>query len=98
MERYWTETHEQAFEELKCAITSAPVLKYYDVSAPVKVSAGASSVGPGACLLEDNQPIAYASRSLNSVEQNYAQIEKELRAIIFGLVKIMITCMEKWWT
>ena len=36
LEWYWTETHQQAFEELKCAITSAPVLKYYDVSAPVK--------------------------------------------------------------
>ena len=59
-------------EELKCAITSGPVLKYYDVSAFVKISEDACSVGLGACLLQENQLIAYASRSLNSAEQNYA--------------------------
>jgi hypothetical protein len=32
-----TQTHQQALEDLKCAITSAPVLKCYDVSAPVKI-------------------------------------------------------------
>ena len=74
-------------EELKCAITSGPVLKYYDVSAFVKISEDACSVGLGACLLQENQLIAYASRSLNSAEQNYAQIEEELLAIVFGLVK-----------
>ena len=37
-------------EDLKCAITIAPVRKYYNVSLFVKISADASYVGLGACL------------------------------------------------
>ena len=50
----------------------------------MSVSVEASSEGLGACLLEGIQPVAYASRALNSTERNYAQIEKEMLAIVFG--------------
>ena len=41
----------------------------------------------GAVLLQDQQPIAYVSKSLTSTQQNYAQIEKEMLAIFFGCKK-----------
>ncbi|KAK7938626.1 hypothetical protein WMY93_001952 [Mugilogobius chulae] len=44
----------------------------------------ASKSGLGAVLLQEGKPVAYASKSLNSTEQNYAQIEKELYAVVFG--------------
>ncbi|VDI57759.1 Hypothetical predicted protein [Mytilus galloprovincialis] len=43
--------------------------------------------GLGASLMQDSQPIAYASRALTKTEQNYAQIEKELLAVVFGMEK-----------
>ena len=44
----------------------------------------ASKNGLGACLLQQNQPVAYASRAMSSSESNYAQIEKKLLAIVYG--------------
>ena len=41
----------------------------------------------GATLLQEGQPVAFASRALTETETRYAQIEKELLAVVFGLEK-----------
>ncbi|KAK3744137.1 hypothetical protein QZH41_006175 [Actinostola sp. cb2023] len=85
---HWDERHDHhAFQDIKVKVTDPHILKYYDVNKPVTVSVDASSYGLGACLLQEGHPISYASRSLNDAEKNYAQIEKELLAVVYGCTK-----------
>ena len=83
----WDLQHEAALSKIKEVISSAPVLCYFDPSKTSTIQADASRHGLGACLLQQGKPIAYASRSLTSSESNYAQIEKELLAIVFAAEK-----------
>ena len=87
VEWYWTEHQEASFATFKQLVTQAPVLKYFDPAKPVKISVDASSKGMGAVLLQDEQPVAYASKTLTKSQQNYAQIEKEMLAIVFGCTR-----------
>ena len=81
----WDLQHEAALSKIKEEISS--VLCYFDPSKTSTIQADASRHGLGACLLQQGKPIAYASRSLTSSESNYAQIEKELLAIVFTAEK-----------
>lgn len=83
----WTDRHMESFINLKNILTEKPVLQYYDIDKPVVISVDASKNGVGAVLLQNSLPCAYASRALTEVQQRYAQIEKELYAIVFGCEK-----------
>ena len=81
------QVHGQCLSEIKQTLTQAPVLKFFDPDLPTVLQCDASQSGLGACLLQQGHPIAYASRSLTPTEAQYAQIEKELLAIVFGMEK-----------
>ena len=80
----WSPHHELAFAEIKQLVVNHPVLEFYHHKAEVTLQCDASDYGLGAALLQDGQPVAYASRTLSPVEINYAQIEKDCLAIVFG--------------
>ncbi|KAL5020231.1 hypothetical protein ScPMuIL_003123 [Solemya velum] len=80
----WQKEQEDAFNNIKHLVTNHPVLRYYDVHDDVTIQCDASESGLGAALMQNEQPIAFASRALTSTEKNYAQIEKECLAIVFA--------------
>lgn len=83
----WSPMHEQQFTKLKSIICHTPVLVHYDVKKQIRMSVDASKDTVGAVIFHDKNPIAYASKSLTQCQENYAQIEKELYAIVFGCKK-----------
>ena len=88
----WDDAQEQAFQDIKQALSAPPVLAHYSTNLPTKVSADASSYGLGAVLLqkkegEEWRPVFYASRSMTATEQRYAQVEKEALASTWACEK-----------
>ena len=83
IEWHWMEHQQSAFERLKALMCEAPVLEYFDLKKPVLIQCDASKDGVGA-VLKHERPVAYASKSLTDSQKNYAQIEKELYAIVFA--------------
>ena len=83
----WDQEHEQSFLQIKGLVNSSPVLAYFKPDWPITLSVDASSKGLGALLIQDDYPIAYASKSLTNTQQNYVQIEKEMQAVVFGWTK-----------
>ena len=76
-----------AFNKVKKLVTEAPVLSYYDPTHELEIQCDASQTGLGAALLQEGRPIAYTSRALTDTEERYAQIGKEMLAIVFSLEK-----------
>jgi len=80
----WTVQHQNELNDLLRTITSDPILAVYDSAKPVVIQTDASKNGLGCVILQNGHPISFASRTLTKSEQKWAQIEKELLAIVFA--------------
>ena len=80
----WESSQQNALDTLKKAVACTPVLRYYRIADEVTIQCDASQSGLGAALLQNGQQVAYASHALTPPETRYAQIEKELLAIVFA--------------
>ena len=89
---HWGQAQQECFNQLKDELSLTPVLTHYNPQKVTTLSADASSFGLGAVLLQEqdnkeNKPVAYASRSMTSTEQRYAQIENEALATTWACEK-----------
>lgn len=75
--------HRSGIDKLKQALINSPVLQYFNPDKSITIQTDALQNRVGSCLLHEGHPVIYASQSLTSAKQNYAQIEKEQLAIIF---------------
>ncbi|XP_074346216.1 uncharacterized protein LOC141684986 [Apium graveolens] len=83
----WSTEAQHAFEKLKQALTTAPVLVVPDFEETFVIETDASKRGIGAVLMQRNHPLAFISRSLGPKWQKLSVYEKELLAIVFSVQK-----------
>ena len=83
----WSRTQDNAFEAMKRLVSEAPVLRFNDPDKELSIQCDASQTGLGAALLQDGQPLAFVSRALADTETRYAQLEKEMLAVVWSIEK-----------
>ena len=83
----WTSTHDKTFETVQKRVNEASTLAFNNPQEKLTIQCEASQTGLGAVLMQNGRPIAYTSRALTETETRYAQIEKEMLAIVFSLEK-----------
>lgn len=85
----WGLEQQQAFDTLKTAITTAPILQVPNPNLPFVLTTDASSKALGAELAQDQgnglRPVAFYSRKFNKAETNYPVHERETLALIASL-------------
>jgi hypothetical protein len=72
----WNEEATQAFELLKQAVATPPVLILPDFEKPFIIECDASGLGVGAVLMQDHQPIAFFSKALKGKALHLSTYEK----------------------
>jgi hypothetical protein len=83
----WSEKAQRAFDQLKQAMTSTPVLALPNFKEQFVVETNASDIGLGAVLMQNNQPIAYLSKALAQHHKHLSIYEKEFLALIMAVEK-----------
>ena len=81
------DTEHAAFNTIKAEFKQKIILPYFDRNKETILQTDASKKGFGAVILQEEQPIYYASRALTSAEKNYQNLEREAQAAVWGMEK-----------
>ncbi|KAF3662453.1 hypothetical protein FXO37_12442 [Capsicum annuum] len=84
----WSEKFDAAFQTLKEAIASEPILKLPDFELPFEVHTDASNKAVGGVLVQEGHLVAFESRKLSDAEQRYSTHENEMVAVVH--------CLQTW--
>ena len=78
----WTAVHQKVFEQMKSILSPNALLAYPNPDIPYNVETDASDYQLGSVIKQENCPVTYFTRKLNSAQKNYTTIEKELLSIV----------------
>nr|XP_034919250.1 uncharacterized protein LOC118052388 [Populus alba] len=84
----WGSDADQAFEELKRAVSTPPVLALPDFNQSFVIECDASGRGLGVVLMQEGRPISYFSKSLKGRELSLSTYEKEFLALVTAVQKM----------
>ena len=83
----WGLEHQELFIMLKNKIVSTPILAYYNPWKETILYRDASTKGLGACLLQNEKPIYFASKALTETKRGYVAIGIESLAVAWAVEK-----------
>lgn len=87
----WNDEAQIAFEQLKLALASAPILATPNFDLPFQMECDASDLGVGAVLTQnmggEERVIAYMSAKLNAAQRKYFATERECLAVLTAMEK-----------
>ena len=72
----WKDEHQKRFDAIKRVIGREVLLAYTDFNATFEIHTDASKLQIGAVISQNDKPIAFYSRKMNSAQQNYTTTDK----------------------
>jgi hypothetical protein len=89
---HWNPQAQEAFETLKTALVTHPVLTYPDASKPYRLYTDASEFACGAVLSQESEdgehPVQYVSKQFSTAQMKWPTYEREAFAIVHAVDKL----------
>ena len=83
----WGPEHHESLKLVKKEIATALILGYYNPKRTTVLQTDMSIKGLGACLLQDERPVYFASKALTEVQRGCVAIELESLAVAWAMEK-----------
>ena len=83
----WGPEHQEAFNQIKREIVRAPILTYHNPRKETVLQTDVSTNGLGACLLQEEWLVYFATKALTKAQWGYVAIEIESLAVAWAMKK-----------
>ena len=84
----WNSAAQQAFDQLKAELASAPVVQPYSLSKPVTLTTDASGTAIAGILTQNGHPVIFVSKTLTLAERKYSATEREAYAVVWCVERL----------